>query len=928
MLKPEAKTRKELIDPAIARAGWVLTDRTQVGFEIPVDGETAEPWNGVTDYVLRRENGEILAVVEAKKSTFEPRLAQQQLEHYLNEIAKRQSFRPFGFLANGVKIHFWDTESAPREVQGFFSRDDLEALLYARQHRKPLLATPISARIVNRDYQLEAVKRLCEAFEVQKRRRALLVMATGTGKTRTAMALIDLFLRANQARKVLFVADRDALVEQALESGFEKFIPDEPCMRLTAGNLSEATSHRLFAVTLQTLSNIFETFTPVFFDLIIFDEVHRSIFNKWDEVLSYFDGRMIGLTATPAGFIDRNTFFKFDCFDGIPTFLYSYEDAIKAGHLVDFRLYQAHTNIQDVGIHGIDLTEDERNALIEQGRDPDDINYEGSDLEKKVSNKDTLRRQWQEIMDVCYKDQSGQLPAKTIVFALTQEHALRLSEAFEEMYPQWAKMAQVITHQSDYRRQAIDNFKKEAMPRIAISVDMLDTGIDVPEVMNLVFMRPVESRIKLTQMIGRGTRTQEACDHLNWLPDGAKSDFLIIDFWRNNFERRAETAPPSSLPVMVSLFNTRLRLLGYSLASPKSPEYARLVASVRQMIGRIPLESYSVRRVYLQPGVSDAWTDDFWRTLTQAKLRLLRDMVGPLLRYAANVDVAGATFTHRIERLKLNVREGRDSDALIVDIVEDVSKLPDTALEQPAAKEAVEFITAGNLVGATPAELDKLIETLAPQMRHKRAEVNPILIFDLGDYIATRGYAVVRREGQEETYVTEYRRQVEQRISDLVRTQPAIQAILRGEQVTDEQLITLERTLRQELAGDPLDLTDAHLHQAFGGGTKSLLGLVRALLDLDTRLLPDYPIVVERQFDRYLQQHQTAFNANQMRFLRAVKALLLRRVTPVAKPGWRLDRNALYDDAAFTTYGPDAVERFFTDQQISEVLTFADTLTA
>ncbi len=539
-----------------------------------------------------------------------------------------------------------------------------------------------------------------------------------------------------------------------------------------------------------------------------------------------------------------------------------------------------------------------------------------------------MRRQWQEIMNVCYKDQSGQFPAKTIVFALTQDHAVRLAQAFEEMFPQWGKMAQVITYQSDYRRQAIENFKKQEMPRIAISVDMLETGIDVPEVMNLVFMRPIESRIKLAQMIGRGTRNQEACAHLNWLPDGVKRDFLIIDFWTNDFERQAENPPPSSLPVMVSLFNTRLKLLGHFLTTQQSPEGVHLVASLRAMIAQIPLDSYSVRRVYHQPGIGEVWTDEYWRVLTQAKLRMLHDVIGPLLRYVGSVDVAATTFTHRVERLKLGQREGRDSSTLVTEIVDEVLRLPSFVLEEPAAKEAVEFITAGALATAAPAQLDHVIATLARQMRHKRAEVNPILRLDLGDYIASRGYVVIQREGQEETYVTDYRAQVEQRITDLARTQPAIQALLRGEPVADEQLIVLERTLRQELASDPLALTDDHLRQAYGSGTQSLLGLVRGILDLDQQAVPEYTVVVEREFDRYLARHQATYNADQVRFLRAVKALLVRRVRPVAKPGWRLDRNALYDDPALEAFGADAVTRLFSEEQVADVLTFANTLTA
>lgn len=273
----EADTRKEMIDPQLERAGWYLRDHSKVKIEIPVDGYDAEPWNGVTDYCLYRENGEVLAVVEAKKTAVDVRLAEAQLTHYVTEIEKHQSFRPFGFLANGREIYFVDVGIAPkREVYGFFTREDLENLLYIRQNAKPLSSVEIDNSIVDRSYQHEAIRRVCEAFDIVPKvsepsgrlggkRKALIVMATGTGKTRTTMGLIDVFMRANQSRRILFVADRDAL----------------------------------------------------------------------------------------------------------------------------------------------DLTEEERNALIEQGLDPDDINYEGTELEKTVSNRDTLHKRWEEIWDVCRKDSSG-----------------------------------------------------------------------------------------------------------------------------------------------------------------------------------------------------------------------------------------------------------------------------------------------------------------------------------------------------------------------------------------------------------------------------------------------------------------------------------------------------------------------------------------
>jgi type I restriction enzyme, R subunit len=603
----EDQTRKEIIDPQLERAGWYLRDHSKVKTEIPVDGYDAEPWNGVSDYTLYRENGEVLAVVEAKKTSVDVRLAEAQLTHYVTEIEKHQIFRPFGFLANGLEIHFVDVGHAPkREVFGFFTREDLENLLYIRQNAKPLSSVEINNSIVDRSYQHEAIRRVGEAFANGKRK-ALIVMATGTGKTRTVMGLIDVIMRADQAKKILFVADRDALVKQAIDDGFERYLPTEPCTRLFSWEID--TTNRLYAVTLQTLSNIFEQFSPAFFDLIVFDEVHRSIFNKFNEVLEYFDGRMIGLTATPANYINRDTFLAFDCTDGKPTYLYTFEQAVDDRWLVNYNLYAARTKFQRQGIHGVDLTEEEHNALIEKGLNPDDINYEGTELERTVTNHDTIRRQWEEIMDVCKKDSSGQLPGKTIIFAITQDHALRLQKFFDEMYPKFPELSRVITHKSEYRGKLVESFKKKDFPRIAISVDMLDTGIDVPEVVNLVFMKPVQSPIKLQQMIGRGTRVQAACRNLALLPNFEKKDFLIIDFWENNFSRDAKEVVDQSTPVLVTIFNTRLKLLETYLKDQKDPDCKQVIADLRGQIQQIPTDSFTIRKH--MPEIEETWTDAF-----------------------------------------------------------------------------------------------------------------------------------------------------------------------------------------------------------------------------------------------------------------------------------------------------------------------------
>lgn len=441
----EQQTRYTLIDPVLTKAGWNLADRTSVGFEIPVEGYDASPQSGITDYCLFRPNGEVLAVIEAKKTRRDARVGKEQVFRYVTEIEKKQSFRPFAIMANGEEIFFWDSDQYPeRQVAGFFSREDLERLLHLKQNKLPLNEIKINDKIVNRSYQTEAIRRIGESIEHRKKRKALLVMATGTGKTRTIMALIDVFLRARQAQKVLFLADRDSLVEQALTDGFKVFLPNESRTRIRSYNIDKTA--RVYVSTLQTLEMCYEKFSPAEFDLIVTDECHRSIYNKYTDVLAYFDAIQIGLTATPAHFIDRDTFRFFETDGTSPTFLYTYDKAVKEGYLADYNVYSAQTKFQRKGIKGVELSPEEQDSLRERGINPEDINYEGTDLERKVTNKDTLRRQWEDLMDVCYKDALRQLPAKTIVFAITQKHAFRLEEAFNEMYPEHkGQLARVIT---------------------------------------------------------------------------------------------------------------------------------------------------------------------------------------------------------------------------------------------------------------------------------------------------------------------------------------------------------------------------------------------------------------------------------------------------------------------------------------------------
>jgi type I restriction enzyme R subunit len=911
----EGQARYILIDPALRSAGWNLDDRTQVGFEVPVDGYDAEPWNGVTDYVLHDPSGNVLAVVEAKRCSRNPREADEQLRHYVTEISKHQSYAPFDFMTNGLEFWFWEVGQAnPRLIAGFFSPQDLQRLLFLRLNAQPLQSVPINTSIVERPYQHEAIRRVAEAFAAN-RRRALLVMATGTGKTRTTMALIDLFLRANQAQNVLFLADRDALVDQALTDGFKAHLPHEPRDRIYTSKID--TDKRLFVATEQTLSLCFQKFNPGFFDLIVFDEAHRSIFRRFTEVIEYFDARMIGLTATPANFIDRDTFRVFNCDNATPTFLYEYQQAVKDGFLVDFSLYQARTGFQRKGIKGADLTEEDRNALIEQGIDPDAIDYAGTEIEIEVSNKDTLRKQWEEIMEVCFKDQSGQLPGKTIVFAMTKAHAHRIAEVFEEMYPQHVGVAQVVTSTTERVRDGnygdglITKLKKNDLPRIAISVDMLDTGIDIPEVVNLVFMKPVQSRIKLWQMIGRGTRNHQTCKFFDRLPEGRKTEFKIIDFWQNDFNKQADDRVPSEVPVLVSIFNTRLKILTCHLPDHESTTFKQTVADLRMMLDRIPQDSFPVRKVWLE--IEQAWQDNFWTLITPAKIEFLRLKVGPLLRFAANVDVAAETFTHKVERLKLQILSGQPTPQLLQAIAEDVSLLPE--IEQlverlPSAKLAL----SNALATAEPGQLTRLIADLAPMMKNRRNRPSAFLKIDLPDFIETRGYISVG-EGGLQIHVEEYRRRVESRILQIVESHPALAAIREGREVTEQQLIGLERTLHRELGESDLHLSPKLIRIAYGIKTDNFLGFLRHVLTLDA--IPDYTQIVQRAFEHHIAVRR--YNADQIRFLRAVQELFL-------KQRWLAEAD-LYEPP-LTVFGRNAVDRFFSPPEVREILNLTDRLAA
>ena len=564
----EAQTRDLYIDLLLKEAGWKLDQPRDREFE--VQGMPNSHGVGFVDYVLWGDDGKPLAVVEAKRTRRDARVGQQQAKLYADCLQTQFGQRPLIYTTNGYEHWFWDdTTYPPRPVQGFHKKDELQLLVQRRTSAKPLADVTINPAIVERHYQLRAIRRIGETFEKDRQRKALVVMATGAGKTRTVIALADLLQRANWAKRVLFLADRVALVNQAANA-FKAHLPDAAAVNLVT---EKATEGRVYVSTYPTMMGLInETddglrrFGVGHFDLIIVDEAHRSIYQKYKAIFAYFDALLVGLTATPKDEIDRNTYGLFGLEDGVPTDAYGLEDAIAEGYLVPPRAVSVPLKFQREGIRYADLSESEKEQWDElewdeEGQAPDEVGAEA--VNKWLFNTDTVDKVLELLMTRGHKVAGGDRLGKTIVFAKNNAHANFIADRFNANYPHYAgQFARVITYQTEYAQSLIDDFSvKDKAPHIAISVDMLDTGIDVPEVVNLVFFKIVRSKAKFWQMVGRGTRL---CKDL-FGPGQDKPEFLIFDFCQNLefFSQNLEGSQGSVVePLSQRLFKARLALLG------------------------------------------------------------------------------------------------------------------------------------------------------------------------------------------------------------------------------------------------------------------------------------------------------------------------------------------------------------------------------
>lgn len=941
-MKNEKRTRREIIDYRLKQAGWNVFDRSHVIEEFDIHHTIVEepttPYNGhqFSDYVLLGKDGKPLAVVEAKKTSVDAAIGREQAKQYCYNIRNTQGVElPFCFYTNGYDIFFWDLENyPPKKVYGFPTRDDIERYTYIRRARKTLAGELINTKIAGRNYQISAIRAVMEAVEKRKRK-FLLVMATGTGKTRVCIALVDALMRAGWAERVLFLVDRIALRDQTLDA-FKEHLPNEPRWP-NQGDREIVTDRRIYVSTYPTMLNVIrqeeKPLSPHFFDLIVVDESHRSIYNTYQEILDYFNTITLGLTATPTDVIDHNTFQLFECEDGIPTFAYSYDEAVNhiPPFLSNFQVMKIKTKFQDEGINKRTITLEDQQKLILEGKEIGEINYEGTEIEKTVINRGTNALIVREFMEECIKDANGVLPGKTIFFCISMKHARRIEDIFDSLYPEYkGELAKVLV--SDDPRVygkggLLSQFVHNDMPRIAISVDMLDTGIDVRELVNLVFAKPVYSYTKFWQMIGRGTRLLEPEKIKPWCT--VKDNFLILDCW-DNFEyfklnpRGKELKP--QIPLPVRLFGVRLEKIKEAQTQNKTEIVEKEIQNIKKQVAALPKNSVVIMEA--RNDLQRLEDDNFWNNITESKLEFLNAVVKPLLRTVSDVDFKAMRFEKDIVEVSLAHLKGDNApyvkpgsiddvisskyEVLKDSIIEEIGELP-LSVNIVAAEEELIRKAQTNHYWATPPgsragileeKFDELILKLAPLMKF-RESVIPLAPakFNLKDIIVEKEFIEFGPQ-HEALSVAKYRELVEKKINELVANNPILQKLKQGFEITEDETEQLVEELHNEHPHITIDL----LRKVYNHRKAVLVQFIRHILGIE--ILETFAVTVTKAFDDFISKH-SYLSSRQLQFLGLLKNYVLEK-GDVSK------RNLI--ESPFTMIHPEGIRGIFNQKEIEEII--------
>ncbi len=916
----EAQTRDFFIDLLLHESGWPLDNPEDREYQVA--GMPNNKGIGFVDYVLWGDDGLPLAVVEAKRTKKDARIGRQQAALYADCLQKQFDRRPIIFYTNGYEHWLWDdTNYPPRPVAGFYKKDELELLIQRRNSGRAHASLAINTTIAERPYQHLAIRAICDAFEAAHRK-SLIVMATGAGKTRTVVALTDLLMRANRVKRVLFLADRVALVKQATNA-FKTFLPGCNAVNLVLEQ-EEATS-RVYVSTYPTIMGMIDDlksgrrrFGPGHFDMVVIDEAHRSVYQKYGAIFDYFDSLLVGLTATPKSDIDKNTYRLFDLETGVPTAAYELEKAVAEQYLVPPRAISVPLKFQREGITYAELSEEDKEQWEEldwdeEGTVPDKV--EAAALNQWLFNEDTVDKVLEHLMRHGQKVDGGDRLGKTILFAKNHNHAQFIQERFDINYPHLkGTFARVIDNQEKYAQSLIDAFSdRNSAPHLAISVDMLDTGIDVPEVLNLVFFKMVRSKTKFWQMIGRGTRL---CKDI-FGPGQHKEYFTVFDYCQNfeYFQAMPQgVEAPAQAGLSEKLFLRRLELLQEVTPRPEEPAplpakkvaetgggYVSLAedlaTTLHKTVAAMNLNNFIVRpkRKYVETYSAR----EAWNKLSSQQAEEIADNLASLPADLDPEDITARQFDLLILNLQLAVlHSGRSLPNLqkqtceIAALLEQKHSIPVVAVQMPLIQEIQsdeywQDVTV-DILEIARRRLRDLVKFID---RHGRKS----LYTDFEDAIGAGDELVLQGLGT---------------AIDVAQYKKKVQAFLR--QHENEAVIVKLRT-NVPLTAEDLNTLEDMLYNLGGEGTKeqflSIYGQEQSLGKLVRSLVGLEMAAVQQAFATFLDTSR--YNANQIHFVLNIIDYLT--ANGVMEPG------KLYDQP-FTYFSNTGVEGIFNDNDVTELI--------
>jgi len=925
----EAETRQYLIDQYLREAGWDLSNAAFVGkadeaikksgvtLEEEVQGISNTQDLGYADYVLWGQDGLPLAVVEAKRTAYSAKKGKQQALLYADCLEEKYKQRPLMFYTNGYEIFLWDDSAYPdRQVQSFYTQDELQRVINRRNELKDLRVAEINKSIVNRYYQEQAIRSICEQFQEHHQRKTLLVMATGTGKTRTIFALIELLMKNNWVKNVLFLADRNALISQA-KTEFSKHLPHITPTILTSG--LESVESRFCLATYQTMMNLLNEppeerlFSVGHFDLVIVDEAHRSLYKKYRYIFDYFDSLLVGLTATPKSDIDKNTYDVFGLETGVPTYAYEAEQAYADGFLVPPKASSVPLKFIREGVKYNELTPEEKEEWEETeglaGRDE----VLASEVNRSLYNQDTVDKMLKHLMQHGIKTAGGDQIAKTIIFAANNQHAEFIGKRFDENYPKWkGHLARVITYKQDYAETLINEFKLTEPSndsvalncRIAISVDMLDTGIDVPEVANLVFFKVVRSRVKFLQMMGRGTRL---CPDL-FGPGQDKEYFKVFDYCQNFefFNSHPDNVSDSTQRTLSQvLFEKRLEITSM-LRDSDDTELLNLRSYIHDLLHHdvigMNLNNFIVRprRQILEKYLKR----EYWNSLNGQDANELVLLVANLPTEAEPIneyevaDELSKRFDILLLRMQLDILQNKQqsSDLMlkIISIAEKLerkSSIPVIAAQLPLIQEVQTNLFWEHV---TLPMLEKVRRQLRCLMRFIDKDEKNIVYTTFEDRL---GEAVEVFMPSARASLAQYRKKVEHFIRSN-QDQLTIQNLKRNKPITENDLNVLEELLYQASGIQSKD----EYRRVFSIG-KPLGQFVRELVGLDRA-------AAKEAFADFLNEGK--YNSKQIEFINQVIDYLTANGVMTAE---------MLFQPPFTDMHEESVYGYYSDPDVANLVT-------